>query len=170
MTFYRDAGDLILGTRLKRLSDRFLLDVSRTYRSLDIPFETGWFPLFYLLNERDGLSVTEIARELKITHSAVSQLAAVIEKKKYIVFINDENDRRRRLIRFTERGRALMNTLAPIWQAIHRAMTDVLTENEHSAGLLTALDELEDSLDSRALHERIMEKINGTPADSEEDA
>lgn len=165
MTFYRDAGDLIFGTRLKRLSDRFLLDVARTYRALGIPFETGWFPLFYLLNKKDGLSVTEIARELKITHSAVSQLVTLIEKKGYIAFLSDDNDRRRRLIGFTSRGHALMNTLAPIWEAIHKAMSDVLSENEHSAGLLAALDELEDSLEQRSLHDRILAEMNsnGSP-------
>ncbi|MBN2414375.1 MarR family transcriptional regulator [bacterium] len=166
MTFYRDAGDLIFGTRLKRLSDRFLLDVAKTYRALGIPFETGWFPLFYLLNKKDGLSVTEIARELKITHSAVSQLVTLIEKKGYITFISDDSDRRRRLIRFTPRGRGLMQTLAPIWEAIHSAMSGVLSENEHSAGLLAALDELEDSLDQRSLHDRILTEIEagGTQA------
>ena len=64
MTFYRQTGELIFGTRLKRLSDRFLMDVARIYKTLDIPFVIGWFPLFYLLNEQGTLSVTEIAREL----------------------------------------------------------------------------------------------------------
>lgn len=160
MTFYRDAGDLIFGTRLKRLSDRFLNEITRMYRTLDIPFETSWFPLFYLLNEQECLSVTEIAKELKITHSAVSQLVTIIEKKGYIVFVPDDQDKRRRLIKFTGEGRRLMTTLEPIWAAIHRAMTGLLNENEHSARFLAAMNELEDSLEEQPLHERIIHELN----------
>ena len=86
MIFYREAGELIFGSRLKRISERFLMDVSKIYKSLNIPFEVSWFPLFYLLNERGKLSVTEIARELEITHSAVSQLVTILQKKKLIPF------------------------------------------------------------------------------------
>ena len=63
MTFYRRTGELILGTRLRRLSERILADVSRVYREMSIPFETSWFPLFHLLHERGSLSVTEVARD-----------------------------------------------------------------------------------------------------------
>ncbi|MEJ2628142.1 MAG: helix-turn-helix domain-containing protein, partial [bacterium] len=72
--FYRRVGELILGTRLKRISDKFLTDVSKIYKKLNIPFEVSWFPIFYLLNEKGKLSVTDLARELEITHSAVSQM------------------------------------------------------------------------------------------------
>ena len=85
MAFYRNAGELIFGTRLKRISERFLMDVSKVYKHLDIPFETGWFPIFYLLRERENLSVTEIARELEVTHSAISQAVTVLEKKKLMM-------------------------------------------------------------------------------------
>jgi len=159
MPFYRDAGDLIVGTRLKRLSDRFLHEIAAMYRTLEIPFEVSWFPLFYLLNRKDCISVTEIAKELKITHSAVSQLVTTIEKKKLITFIQDENDKRRRLISFSDEGRSLMKELEPIWAAIHTAMTCLLNEKNHSACFLSAMNELEGSLEDKNLHERIIEEL-----------
>jgi len=160
MSFYKRTGELIFGTRLKRLSDRFLLDVTKTYKSLSIPFETSWFPLFYLLNENESMSVTEIAKELEITHSAVSQLVTTVEKKGYITFFSDENDKRKRMIKFTESGRDLMKTIRPVWEAIQRAMYDILCEKDHSAGLFAALDEVEDCLNSQPLHQRIINELN----------
>lgn len=160
MTFYRETGSLIFGTRLKRLSDRFLLDVAKTYRHLDIPFETSWFPLFYLLAERDSLSVTDIARELEITHSAVSQLVTAVGKKGYVSFSNDQNDKRRRLVRFSPKGREMMRTIRPVWEALEKTMGDLLQEGEHSAGLFDALDELEDRLSGESLFQRMLNEIN----------
>ena len=159
MSFYKRTGELIFGTRLRRLSDRFLLDVTKTYKSLSIPFETSWFPLFYLLEERQSMSVTEIAKELEITHSAVSQLVTTVEKKGYIRFFTDKNDKRKKMIRFTPIGVELLNTVKPVWEAIHRAMYDILCEKDHSIRLFESLEKVEDCLDKLPLHERIIREL-----------
>lgn len=156
MTFYRETGELIFGSRLKRISDRFLMDVSKMYKSLDIPFEVSWFPLFYLLNERGKLSVTEIAKELEITHSAVSQLVTTLEKKSLITFINDKNDKRRRLIHFTQKGMNLMKSISPIWESMRKTVRALFAEGEKSRTLLHALDELETSMKKESVYERLM--------------
>ena len=159
MEFYRRTGELIFGTRLKRISDKFLMDVSKIYKSLKIPFETSWFPLFYLLNERGELSVTEIARELKITHSAISQMVTILEKKKLIKFLKDKNDKRKRLIYFTPQGLKLLGTLVPIWESIKNKMEEILKEKEHSRYLLVALNELEDSMEKDSLYQRVIKDL-----------
>lgn len=159
MNFYRKAGELIFGTRLKRISDKFLMDVAKVYKSLDINFEISWFPLFYLLKERGELSVTEIANELEITHSAISQLVTVLEKKKLIKFLDDENDRRKRLICFTQDGRTLLKTIIPVWGSIKRAMQALFTEGENSAYILLALDELEESMEKKSFQARVRSDI-----------
>jgi len=46
MNIYADAGLLILGTRMKRISDRFLSEVSKIYKERKIGFEPVWFPVF----------------------------------------------------------------------------------------------------------------------------
>ena len=50
MSIYKKTGVLLFGTRLKRLSDKFLSDLSKIYKDEDIRFEAGWFPVFYLLD------------------------------------------------------------------------------------------------------------------------
>ncbi len=159
MTFYRRVGELILGTRLKRISDKFLMDVAKIYKKLKIPFEVSWFPIFYLLNEKGKLSVTEIANELEITHSAVSQMITVIDKKGLINFIDDKDDKRRRFICFTEEGRKLMTTLPPIWKALQHSMQDMFSEGVNSLHILSVLDEMEDSISKESLFSRTIKEI-----------
>ncbi len=159
MTFYKDAGELILGTRLKRISDRFLIDVSRIYKKLGIPFEVSWFPLFYLLHSKKYLSVTEIAKELQITHSAVSQLVSNLQKKDLVEFIDDENDKRKRIIGFTGKGRNMMNQIKPVWQSIKKSMRSLLQKKKNSSRLLKALDEIEDTLEKESLCEKVLNNI-----------
>ncbi len=162
MDFYRQTGELIFGTRLKRISEKFLTDVSKVYKVLDIPFEVSWFPIFYLLNQKGALSVTEIARELQITHSAVSQWVNVLQKKNLIKFTDDANDRRKRLVDFTVKGSRLIPTLKPIWESMTKAMQNLLTEGQDSVNLLATLSQLEDSIEKESLYERIIREVKKT--------
>lgn len=162
MNFYQRTGELIFGTRLKRISDRFLMDVSRVYKSLKIPFEMSWFPLFYLLNEKGKMSVSEIAKELEITQSAVSQLVGSLEKKGYLCFINDVSHRRRRYVCFTRKGRDLIRVLAPIWDSILRSMRELLDEGEYSAYLLKALEEVEGAMKNPDIYDRVKADLETT--------
>jgi DNA-binding MarR family transcriptional regulator len=159
MNFYKEAGELIFGTRLKRISDRFLIDVSQIYKKLEIPFEVSWFPLFYLLHHKDNLSVTEIAKELQITHSAVSQLVTNLEKKNLVKFTDDKNDRRKRIICFTKNGQKIMHELKPVWKSMRESMRFLLNKKENSARLLKALDEIEDTLEKQSLCGQVLKNI-----------
>jgi len=159
VNFYKRVGELILGTRLKRISDKLLNDVSNIYKKLNIPFEVSWFPIFYLLNENRKLSVTEIANELEITHSAVSQMITILDKRGLVKFIDDKNDKRRRFICFTEEGKELMSTLPPIWEAMQHSMQDIFSEGINSTHILSALDEIEDSLERESLTSRVVKEV-----------
>ncbi|MBD3414819.1 MAG: MarR family transcriptional regulator [Candidatus Aminicenantes bacterium] len=159
MSFYKNAGELIFGTRLKRISDRFLTDVSSVYKKMGIPFEVSWFPLFYLLHHQSSLSVTEIAKELQITHSAVSQLVTHLEKKNLVEFINDEHDKRKRIIGFTDRGREIMHQIEPVWKALKETMQSFLKQKQNSSRLMQALDETEETLKNENLCENVLKNI-----------
>ena len=117
------------------------------------------FPIFYLLNEKGELSVTEIANEIEITHSAISQMVTILEKKKMIKFIEDKNDKRKRLICFTKNGHDLMDTISPVWDALHISMSNLFLEGENSTYILSALNEIEESLNRKNLHLRVTKEI-----------
>ncbi len=159
MNFYRQLGELIFGTRLKRLSEKYLLDVSKIYKSLDIDFEPSWFPIFYLLNKNGEMSVTELAEELEITHQAISQFVNIFEDRKLIKFLKDSKDKRKRLICFTQKGLTLVNTIKPVWKSLEKSMKRMLEEGANSAYLLHALDELEDAMQREGIFIRVIKDI-----------
>lgn len=160
MSFYEEQGALIFGTRLKRLSERFLQDISRIYKQLDIDFEPVWFPVFYLLNERGTVTMTEIAKELKISQPAVSQLVNNLKEKKIVEFTKASEDKRKILVCFTESGSSLTEKVVPVWQSLKRAMVELLNEGQNSPTLLDSLNEVEASLDEKSILDRVIEDIN----------
>lgn len=156
MSFYQRHQKILFGTWLRKLGDKFLGDLTAIYKALDIPFESGWFPIFYLLSEKGALSITQIAHELEITHSAVSQMVATLESKALISFTNDKDDRRRRLVVFTEKGEDLLEILKPVWSITSSEMEGILVDKQQSAALFTALKELEASLHENSICDRVL--------------
>ncbi len=147
-------GELGLATRLKRLSERLSRDVSLVYSKLNIDFEARWFPVLYTLKKKTEMNVTEIARELGITHTAVIQLAEELTKKGYINSEKSAKDERSRIISLSEKGKVLYNTLKPVWAKIKQANEDLLKST--SKDFLSSLAGIEKELDKKSMYERIM--------------
>jgi DNA-binding MarR family transcriptional regulator/N-acetylglutamate synthase-like GNAT family acetyltransferase len=162
MNFYQSRGELVLGSRLKRLSEKFLMEIAKIYDALDIDFEISWFPIFHLLAERRELTVTEISRELEITHSAVSQLLTVLQKHGLVELKNDADDKRKRIVFFTRDGVRLLKKVKPVWESINRIFRQRLSEGEYSAYLLQALDEVEGKIRNNDLKESVLKDIELT--------
>ncbi len=157
MDLIRLLGPLALASRFKRLSDRLMKDASRIYREQKLDFEPRWFPVFYLLSEQSPLAVTEIARELHITHPAVNQVAGAMEKAGLIVSWRDKKDDRKRLLALSPSGKYLIKELMPLWSDIKQAACELLDES--SPNLLAALDRIESALDNTGMFDRIKAKI-----------
>jgi DNA-binding MarR family transcriptional regulator len=153
MSFYQQAGNLILGTRLRSLGDRFLSMVQDLYYQLDIPFEASWFPLFYLLDRHERLSMMDASRELGFSHSAISQMAASLRKKGLLTLVRDAEDARRRDLTLTEEGRALLARIKPVWLAL-----DEVLRQEQKAGQdwTPALENLDRLLQQPNIPQRIL--------------
>ncbi|NJK95340.1 MAG: hypothetical protein HC905_10870 [Bacteroidales bacterium] len=49
--YYEKLGELVIASRLRRLSERFVLDIGNIYKSRNIDFEPGWFHIMFLLSE-----------------------------------------------------------------------------------------------------------------------
>lgn len=159
MNIYRTTRELMLGSRLRRLSERLLSDVARIYRSVEIDFEAPWFPLFYLLKHRGTITVSELAREVEITQSGASQMVTMLEKKGLVRTDSDPADKRIRTVSFTPEGEALCAEVQPVWKALSASTQGLLGERQHSAHLLSAFDELEAGLDDKGLHGRTMNDL-----------
>jgi len=167
-------GELALATRLKRLSERLMKDVSQIYGDLEEDFQARWFTLLYALangaerrqdraTTRRSLrpsprAITDLAQALGLSHPAINQIAAQVIRRGLVKQARDPRDERRRLLLLTPRGRNLVKRLEPVWEEIRQANADLLAEA--GVDLLGDLERIEIALDASSMAERIRERLN----------
>lgn len=156
---FEEAGELILGTRFKKLGDKFLDDVSLIYKKLGIDFETSWFAIFFTLDKYGRLTMSEIASNLGVTQSAISQITSVLEKRGFIKIEVTYKDKRIKVISLTQDGLALLSRIKPIWKLIKKHMKIMLEEGANSKYMLKALSEIETSFSQKSLTKRVLNDI-----------
>jgi DNA-binding MarR family transcriptional regulator/N-acetylglutamate synthase-like GNAT family acetyltransferase len=163
MTAFEELGSLALASRLKQLSESLAKDVAGIYQELEVPFEPRWFTLFWVLSRRDGLSITELARELRQTHAAIVQLTNLLEKKGLLQSKKDKNDERRRQVSLSNKGKRLFEKVMPVLGAIQQANDELL--QLAAPDFLASLQVLEQALDQRSMYQRIQDKLQLADAD-----
>jgi DNA-binding MarR family transcriptional regulator len=155
MNFYQDLGFLVFGSRLKRLGDTFINDVNKVYKDHKIDFDASWFPVFYILSQKKEISIKEIADELKVSHSAISQLTSSLQEKGLIKSVVSKKDARHKAITFTAKGEKLLQKIKPVWNALEKAMNELVEDAASSKKILKALTAIETGLQHKDLFERI---------------
>lgn len=155
--YYKDLGELVLGSRLRKISEKLLLEISAIYKTNGIDFEPGWFHILHLLSEKKELSITGIADILQVSHPSVIQVVKVLEKRNLIHTFPGKEDRRKRMLRLTKDGRQLIEQVEPLWKKIKVAVAELLSKGKHSRLLLQALTEIEENLDEQPLLHKVME-------------
>lgn len=157
MDLIRESGTMTFASRLKRLSDRLKSEATKIYHSYGVEFNDSWFLVAFALSKREGSSVNEIAEMLGISHAAVSQMYGAMERKGLLTVKEDSEDRRRKLLCLSETGRAAVERLEPIWNAVGESTDELLT----STGLdfLKAVESIEEALDEKSLFERVKENL-----------
>ena len=144
MDLISELGALAWGSRLKRLSDLIMKQASAVYQSYGIEFEPKWFPLFYLLAQKQEMGIMEIAEKLQVTHPVVIQIAKELEKKGWVTSKKSGDDGRKRILKLTKKGLDFLPQLQNIWQDI-RAVNEALLSQRNYL-LLPAVEELEQVL------------------------
>lgn len=155
MKVYEMAGELMIGSRMKRLSEKFFSDVSKVYKLQGIPFETAYFPVFYLLNLHGALTVSDVARELEITQSGASQMITVLVKKGLVCYARNKDDKRIRTVSFTPGGSQLLLRVEPVWEAIQNCFRQLLEEGDNSRYFVQALGDIEENMIRETLFSRV---------------
>ncbi|MBS1526310.1 MAG: winged helix-turn-helix transcriptional regulator [Bacteroidetes bacterium] len=159
MNFYEELGYLVLGSRMRRLSEAFLSEINKTYQSVGIPFDASWFPVFYLLSKNERLSIKELSDATGVSHPAASQLVSNLKNKKLIKTTTSSQDGRLQHVQLTKAGHALLEKILPVWDAVCEAMEDIAANDAKCSHLLPALTALEASFRSAGLSGRISEKL-----------
>jgi len=160
MNLYQNLGYLVLGSRLRRLSESFLAEINRAYQNEGIDFDASWFPVFYLLSKNESLSIKELSEQTEVSHPAASQLIANLKNKKLVTSATCADDGRRQLVQLTDSGRELLGKILPMWDAILLTMDEVLVDEPGCRELLPAIGALENAFKSANLADRITDKLS----------
>lgn len=156
MDFYQQAAGLILGTRLKRLSEKFLQEIGLIYQELGIEFEPSWFPVFYLLQEGGPIAMTDMAARLDVSHSAISQMVSSLRKKGLVALVEDGEDGRKKKVSLTKAGKNLLHKVKPVWTSMDLAMQTLWEDKAYLKQFLAALDQLEGQLEKHVLSAKVL--------------
>ncbi|ASU32908.1 MarR family winged helix-turn-helix transcriptional regulator [Mucilaginibacter xinganensis] len=160
MNLYQSLGYLVLGSRLRRLSEGFLAEINRAYQIEGIDFDASWFPVFYLLSKNESLSIKELSAHTEVSHPAASQLITNLKNRKLVTSATCADDGRRQMVQLTDSGRELLAQILPVWDAILLAMDDVMANDAACQNLLPGITALENAFKSTSLSERISNKLN----------
>jgi len=160
MNYYQSLGYLVLGSRLKRLSELFLSEINKAYRAEGIVFETTWFPVFQLLSVHKTLTIQDLCEQIEVSHPAASQLVTNLKSKGLVATTTSAEDARKQLVQLTAEGKKLLKKITPIWDAIRETMEEVAGGGAQSEAVLATLTTLETALKSTNIVERITEKIH----------
>lgn len=156
MSFYASLGYLVFGSRLRRLSEYFLMEVNKVYEQSGIAFDASWFPVFYILSRQQNIPLIDIAEQLEVSHSAVSQLITGLKKKGLVKTAPCPDDGRRQLVMLSKKGEELLQQVQPVWVAITEAMNELTEEHKQSRLLLEAVSQVESAVQETPLSMRIL--------------
>ena len=138
-TNLHDYGSLLLGSRLRKVSEALYAGVDDVYRGAGVELPSRCFPILFLLRDHGSLGISELAEKLGQTHPAVSQMSRKLLRHRVVEESPDAEDDRRRLLTLSAHGRSVMARLEPVWNAIVAAVADL--ESDHPLSQhLTAVD------------------------------
>jgi ribosomal protein S18 acetylase RimI-like enzyme/predicted transcriptional regulator len=145
-------GPLAFASRLRRLADKLHKDASLIYKTQNIDFQARWFPVMYALTRKKYMAITELARELELTHPAINQIANAMQNRGLLKSVKGKQDERQRFISLSAEGKKLSRELAPIWSDISEATSELLSQAK--SDFLESLETIEKALDNRSMFER----------------
>lgn len=160
MNLYQSLGYLVMGSRLRRLSESFLSEINRAYQNEGIDFDASWFPVFYLLSKNDALSIKELSEQTEVSHPAASQLITNLKNKNLVTSATCADDGRRQLVTLTDRGRDLLSQIIPVWEAILTSMDKLIADNPACDHLLPAVGAMENLFKQNSLSEKIGHQLS----------
>lgn len=153
MDFIQQLGPVALGSRLRRLSEYLTGEAASIYAHYELDFQPRWYPVFYLVAHRPGISSNEIAEQIGHTHASVSQIIKELVRRDLLAMTTDPHDQRRRQLALTPAGQALLPQLRAQTQDVRHSMQALLAEA--SPDLWQALNAFEQQLQRQSLRSRV---------------
>ena len=142
---------------LFRLLNAMDADIARLYTERGI---TGVRPRFVAplirLGRRGGMTIRQLAESLEVTHSAMSQTVAALQRDGLVSTAAGADARTREVV-LTERARELLPFLEAEWRATEQVVAELDAEIPYA--LSQVAQDLEAALARRSFHDRIADRI-----------
>ncbi|WJG09232.1 bifunctional helix-turn-helix transcriptional regulator/GNAT family N-acetyltransferase [Aliiglaciecola sp. LCG003] len=144
-----ELGELALGSRLKRISERMLAEAGLVYQHYAMDVQPKWFTLLALLDNKQQVSVVEASEYLGLSQPALSQFCRQLENKKLISLTTSSVDSRKKVIALSDLGKEQVARMKPIWKAVDSAAKQLCEayDNQFYQSLL----QFEKALDEQSL-------------------
>jgi DNA-binding MarR family transcriptional regulator len=142
---------------LRQLLDAMDADIARLYTERGI---TGVRPRFVAplirLGRRGGMTIRQLAESLDVTHSAMSQTVAALQRDGLVTTAAGADARTREVV-LTDRARDLLPFLEAEWRATEHVVADLDAEIPYA--LSQVVRDLQAALARRSFHDRIADRI-----------
>ncbi len=142
---------------LFRLLDALDADIARLYTERGI---TGVRPRFVAplirLGRRGGMTIRQLADSLEVTHSAMSQTVAALQRDGLVTTAAGSDARTREVV-LTERAREILPFLEAEWRATEEVVAELDAEIPYA--LSQVVEDLKAALARRSFHDRIADRI-----------
>jgi len=153
-----------LGTQLRTLIE--LLDgaVGRAYQDAGLDYRPRYTPVMRVLLACEPCSIGEIAEAARITQPAATQTVGLMLKQGLLVMESASDDARRRMIRLSPAGRALVPALEVCWRATAGAAASL--DAELPMPLLQLVNHALAALEEKPFERRIAEARSRNEAEN----
>ena len=153
-----------LGTQLRHLIE--LLDgaVQQAYADAGLDYRPRYTPVMRILARQESATIGELAELAGITQPAVTQTVALMKKEGLLVVAAGGDDGRRRVVRLSPQGAAMLPHLQACWRATKHAADGLDAELEFP--LSESLAQAIAALGKRSFGDRILavrKKVRSTP-------
>lgn len=157
-----DPTDESIWRPLRLLQARMDDDIARLYVESDLPeLKPSYVMELLRLHAIGPMTIKDLATSVHRTHSAMSQKVAAM-RKAGLVDTTAGSDARNKLVDLTDKSRTIVEKLAAEWQATEAAL--VALEEELPYPLSKAVKDIEQALQRKSFHDRILDQLRGSKA------
>lgn len=153
MAFYSMAGHMALGSRLRRLADQVTQDAEHIYELYKTGLDPRWFPVFYMLTQKEEAGITELAEDIGQSHAAVSQVVRDMIKAGLVETHKSSKDARVNKAVLTPKARDLVPNFLLQCKDVRNAVGSAFDDS--GSNLWAEIEALENELERKSLYKRV---------------
>ena len=155
--FFKKAGVMAIGTRLRMLSERVTKDSQKMFELHGVDLKPKWFAVFFTLSHANKpMSITSIAQELGYAHPSVISIIKEMKKNDLLIEQRDINDGRKTIITLTKKAKEMASLIDEQYIDVTNAIEKMLSKTTHNLWL--AIEEFENIIEENSIYQRVVEE------------